>query len=119
MLEAMIERFGATAQSWMTADGSAVPGHGLVDARHVLLRAHAAGGVALGIEIHQQDALARLREVRAEVHGGRRLANASFLVRKDDDLRHRREGLPEFPDGGKGRHWLHTLIMIIVNGDAY
>src|SRR5439155_9763307 len=52
-----------------------VEGRGAVDTR-----AQPRGRIPLRVEIDQEDALARLREARADVDGRRRLADAAFLV---------------------------------------
>ena len=49
--------------------------------------AEAGRGIALRIEIDDEDALADRRERRAEVDRGRRLADAALLIRHDKDAR--------------------------------
>ena len=60
----------------------------LVDSRLILLRAYRAGGIALGIEIHQEHLLAGFRKIGSEVDRRRRLADSSLLIRENDDLPH-------------------------------
>ncbi len=49
--------------------------------------AHARRGVALGVEVDDQDPVVELGQGRAEVHRGRGLADAAFLVRDRDHQR--------------------------------
>src|SRR5262249_7264015 len=48
--------------------------------------------ICLGIEIDQQDPLARLRQSGAEVYGRGRFANPPFLIRDRDDFHLRKRG---------------------------
>ena len=91
-----MERLG-TEQAWMAASGGRLAHDHLVDPRLVLLRADRAGGVALGIEVDEEDALARLGEVGAEIDGGGRLAHSPLLIRENDDLPHRKRNTPFSP----------------------
>jgi hypothetical protein len=53
-----------------------------------LVEAEAAGGVALGVHVHEEHAAAEGGEASAEVHGGGGLADAAFLVDDCDDAAH-------------------------------
>src|SRR5205807_6395605 len=54
----------------------------------VLWDADAAGGVRLRVEVDQKDRPLARRNGRAEVDGGRRLADPTLLVYQCNDLRH-------------------------------
>ncbi len=60
--------------------------HGTIDLRFV--DAEAAGRVALGVEVDDEDPLASESEVRGEIHHCRGLPHATFLVGAGDDLPH-------------------------------
>jgi hypothetical protein len=50
------------------------------------LEAQGAGGIPLGIQIEQEDGMARLRDGRGEVDRGCRFSDATLLVRDGDDF---------------------------------
>ena len=50
--------------------------------------AQAGGGVALGVDVDEQDPLLGDRQRGGEVDGGGRLTDAAFLVRDRDDPSH-------------------------------
>lgn len=53
-----------------------------------LVHAEAGGGVGLRVEVHDEDALAELRQVRAEVDGSGGFAHAAFLIDEGVDASH-------------------------------
>src|SRR6266581_6425363 len=55
-----------------------------------VLHSERAGGVALWVEINEQNALRAFRQRSPEIHGGRRFADAALLIRDGDDFHLRR-----------------------------
>src|SRR5690606_26341068 len=69
----------------------------------VLVDAAAHGGVALGVEVHEQHALGRGRQRRGQVDRGGGLADPAFLVGDSDDAGH-------MPAGASGRWTLDYAL---------
>ena len=58
-------------------------------ARHfVLVHTEGGGGVGLRVEVHDEDALSELRQIRAEVDGSGGFAHAAFLIDEGVDSGH-------------------------------
>ena len=53
-----------------------------------LVHAEAGGGVGLRVEVHDEDALAELRQIRAEVDGSGGFTHAAFLIDESVDASH-------------------------------
>jgi hypothetical protein len=59
----------------------------------VFVHAHARGGVALGVNVAQQDGFALVFQGAAQVGAGGGFAHPAFLVRYRDDFAHRRSSV--------------------------
>ena len=67
-----------------------VPEHHVIEPFYLaLVNAHARGGVALGVAVHQQDASAPEVQGRGKVDGGGGFSDPAFLIRNGNDLSHK------------------------------